>query len=131
MTPAMFAKCLTSAMLTIVAVIHMLPVTGVAGNVRLAALYGLTPGNPNTEILLRHRAVLFGLLGAFLLHAAFRQSRQPLALAAGFISVVSFLWLAHSVGACNSNLARVFAADIVALACLAVGSVSYLAQIPD
>ncbi len=120
------AKWVTSAMLVVVGVIHLLPVTGVTGGPRLAALYGIEIADPNLEILLRHRAVLFGLLGAFLLLAAWRPSLQPLALAAGWLSVVSFLWLAHAAGDYNGHLARVVAADVLALVCLAAGSLSYL-----
>ena len=125
------AKWVTSAMLLIVGVIHLLPVTGVAGRPRLAALYGIAVSDPNLAILLRHRAVLFGLLGAFLLCATFRPALQPLALIAGWVSVLSFLWLTHAAGDYNEHLSRVVAADVLALACLAAGSVSYLIGFHD
>jgi hypothetical protein len=79
---------------------------------------------PNLAILMRHRAVLFGLLGVFLICAAF-QPRWQAALVAGGVSVVSFLVLAWSVGDYNRHLARVVQADIVALACLAVGVLAH------
>jgi TctA family transporter len=69
--------------------------------------------------------VLFGLLGAFLLFAAFRPAYQPVALIAGFVSVVSFLWIAHSTGGYNVQVGRVFAADVVALACLVIAAAAY------
>jgi hypothetical protein len=114
-----------SAMLAVVAVIHLLPLSGVLGAGRLAALYGLPFDEPNLAILMRHRAVLFGLLGVFLLLAAFRPAFQLVALVAGFVSVVSFLILAWSVGGYNAHLGRVFVADLVALLCLIVGAVAY------
>ena len=119
-------RYLVSAMLVIVAIIHLLPLSGVLGGERLAALYGLSFNDPNLAILMRHRAVLFGLLGLFLLFAAFRPQFQAIAFIAGFVSVVSFLWLAWSVGGYNAQIARVFTADIVALVCLIVGFVAYL-----
>jgi hypothetical protein len=119
-------RYLVSAMLVIVAIIHLLPLSGVLGGERLAALYGLSFNDPNLAILMRHRAVLFGLLGLFLLFAAFRPQFQAIAFIAGFVSVVSFLWLAWSVGGYNTQVARVFTADIVALACLIIGFVAYL-----
>ena len=128
MMPVVYAKWITSATLVIVGVIHLLPITGVAGGPRLTALYGLESSDANLEILLRHRAVLFGLLGAFLVYAAFRQSTQPLALIAGFLSVGTFLWLAYAVGDFSSHIARVVTADIIALACLVIGSITYLIQ---
>ena len=119
-------RYLVSAMLVVVAVIHMLPLSGVLGSERLAALYGLSFNEPNLAILMRHRAVLFGLLGLFLLFAAFRPPFQTIAFMAGFVSVVSFLWLAWSVGDYNAQVARVFMADIVALTCLIIGVVAHV-----
>ncbi len=119
-------RYLVSAMLVVVAIIHLLPLSGVLGGERLAALYGLSFNDPNLAILMRHRAALFGLLGLFLLFAAFRPQFQAIAFIAGFVSVVSFLWLAWSVGGYNTQVAGVFTADIVALTCLIIGFVAYL-----
>ena len=88
-----------------------------------AKLYGMPFGEPNLEILMRHRAVLFGLLGAFLIAAAFMPALQTAAFIAGFASVVSFLWLAWSVGGYNPQISRVVVADVVALVCLVIGGV--------
>jgi hypothetical protein len=118
-------RYLVSAMLVVVATIHLLPLSGALGGERLAALYGLPFDEPNLQILMRHRAVLFGLLGAFLLYAAFQPALQLLAFVAAFASVVSFLWLAWSVGGYSAQMGRVFTADLVALACLLVGSIAY------
>lgn len=114
-------KHLISAMLLIVGVIHLLPVTGVLGGARLKSLYGIAFDEPNAAILMRHRAALFGLLGAFLIYAAFRPAFQSAALAGGFGSVLSFLWLARAYGACNPQIRRVVVVDLVALICLVAG----------
>ncbi len=119
---------LISATLVVVGIIHLLPLAGVLGAERLAALYGMSFTEPNLAILMRHRAVLFGLLGAFLVYAAFQPRLQVLALVAGFASVTSFLWLAWLVGGYNPQLARVFMADVMALVCLAAGAVTYAYQ---
>lgn len=117
---------LVSAMLLVVAVIHLLPVVGVLGGPRLAALYGVQLEDPNLEILMRHRAVLFGLLGLFLAFAAFRPALQPIAFAGGGVSVLSFLGLSKVVGGYNEQVGRVFTADVVAGVCLFVGLLAYL-----
>jgi hypothetical protein len=117
-------RLLVSAMLLVVGVIHLLPITGVVGAERLSALYGVAVNDPNLAILLRHRAVLFGLLGALLIAAAFLPALQPAAFIAGFASVLSFLWLALATGSYNPLIGRVVAADLVALACLVVGAVA-------
>lgn len=115
---------LITAMLLVVAVIHLLPVSGVLSASRLSSLYGISFDEPNLAILMRHRAVLFGLLGAFLAFAAFQPALQPMAFLAGFVSVLSFLYLAWSVGGYNPQVARVFTADVVALVCLVIGAVA-------
>lgn len=111
-------RLLVSAALVVVAIIHLLPLAGVAGPARLSALYGIPIAEPNLEVLMRHRAVLFGMLGAFLLLAAFRAELQTLALLAGLVSVTSFIVLAAAVGGLNAHLSRVVWADILALVLL-------------
>jgi hypothetical protein len=112
-------------MLTVVGIIHLLPLTGVLGVPRLQALYGMTITDPNLEILMRHRAVLFGILGAFLIYAAFRPGLQLAALIAGAVSVVSFLVIAGMIGGYNTGITRVVTADIVAVVCLMIGAFAY------
>ena len=117
---------LISAMLVIAGIIHVLPLAGVVGSERLAALYGVDFSDPNLAILMRHRAVLFGLLGVFLIYAAFRPGQQPVAFVAGLISAAAFLGLAWATEGYNSLMAKVVAADVVALVCLATGAATYL-----
>lgn len=111
-----------SATLIIVGVIHLLPLAGVLGAGRLEKLYGITFDEPNLVILMRHRAVLFGMLGAFLLFSAFYPPWQPLAFLAGWMSVLAFLAIAWSTGGYNHHTARVVKADLLALACLLLGT---------
>ncbi len=118
-------RYLISAMLILVGIVHLLPLVGVLSSDRLSTLYGLPFTDPNLAILMRHRAVLFGLLAVFFIFAAFKPTFQPLAFVTGFISVISFLWLAYSVGHYNAQIARVFTADIIALVCLTIASISY------
>jgi hypothetical protein len=116
-------QMMISVLLIVVAVIHLLPFSGVLSAKRLTALYGLSFDEPNLEILMRHRAVLFCLLGVFFIYAAFQVKYQPIALIAGFISVVSFIGIARSVGGYNQSVLRVVVADWVALVCLAIAAV--------
>ena len=104
-----------SAMLVIAGIIHLLPLSGVISAERLAALYGGSFADPNLAIVMRHRAVLFGLLGLYLVVAAFVPAMQPVAFVAGLVSVTSFLWLAWAVGGYNAQMARIVAADLIAL----------------
>jgi len=115
-------KYLVSASLILAGIIHLLPLPGLLGAAKLTALYGLDLSEPNLSILMRHRAVLFGLLGSFLVYAAFKPSLQPLAFVAAFVSVVSFLLLAWSSGGYNTQVGRVVTADLVALVVLVIGA---------
>ena len=115
-----------TGLLIVVAVIHLFPITGVFGAERLWALYGLSLEEPNISILMRHRAILFGLFGLFFLYAAFKPALQPLAFIAGFTSVVSFIVLSWSVGAYNEAIGKVVRADMAAFISLLVAVVLYV-----
>lgn len=109
------------AVLVVVATIHALPVIGVLGPGNLSQLYGVPVTGGSLELVLRHRAVLFGLLAAFLAYAAFRPELHRLALVAGVVSVVSFLVLAALVSSYSQPLATVVRVDWAALALLTTG----------
>ena len=119
-------RYIVPAVLLIVALIHVLPLAGVLGAAKLSSLYGITVQDPNLEILLRHRAVLFGLLAAFLAYSAFHRPLHGLALVAAGVSVVSFLVLAAMAGTYNAALSTVVKADVVALVLLAAGTAVHL-----
>lgn len=126
-------RYVVSVMLVAAGIVHLVPLSGVLGIERLADLYGLSFDEPNLAILMRHRAVLFGLIGSFLVYSAFRPALQMLALAGGIISVVSFLWLAAGTANYNAHISRVFLVDVVVLACLIVGAIAriYMARRPE
>ncbi len=115
-----------SGLLVLVGIIHLLPVSGVLGADRLSALYGVTLGEPNLLILMRHRAILFGLLGFFLVYAAFKSSLQALAITAGFVSVISFVAIAWSTGDYNGSILKVVIADIIAIIALTIAGAIYV-----
>lgn len=115
-----------AATLLLSGLIHLLPCVGLAGASRLTALYGIAVDEPNLEILMRHRAVLFGLLGVFLILAAFRPAFQLSAFALGLVSVLSFLALAWSAGSYNAQVARVVVVDLAAAGLLIAGCAAWL-----
>ena len=115
-----------ASLLILVGIIHLLPVSGALGAQRLTALYGITFDDPNLVILMRHRAVLFGLLGLFMVYAAFQPSLQPLVFFAGFISAVSFMVITWTVGGYNDAIQKVVIADVVAVIALCIAGVLYV-----
>jgi len=117
---------LRSIFLLIPGVIHLLPVTGVLGSPRLAALYGVGISEPNILIMMQHRAVLLGTLGVFMIVAAFRSELQISAIIAGLLSTLSFIVLAVLVGGYNESIQRVMVADVIAIVCLLIAAASLL-----
>jgi hypothetical protein len=114
------------AVLLLIALIHALPLVGVVSAARVSGLYAIAVQDPNLEILMRHRAVLLGLLAGFLAYAAFHPQLYSLALVAAGVSVVSFLALAFSVGSYNEALSTVVKVDWVALILLVIGTVVHV-----
>ena len=114
--------------LILVAIIHALPLLGVGGGARLATLYGIADMDASLEILMRHRAVLFGLLAAFLAYAAFKPELHALALLGATVSVVSFLAFALLTGGYNAAVATVVKVDAVAAVLLVLGWAVHLAR---
>lgn len=103
--------------LVIVAVIHLLPLPGLAGAAALQGLYGLSALDPASELLLRHRALLFGLLGGGLLLALRLPHWRPPLLWLTLTADVGFLLLLPGAPRLNTALQRVAAFDVVAVAC--------------
>ena len=90
---------LTVAALLVAGLIHLLPVPGVLGAGTLARLYGIEVPDPNTAILLQHRALLFGILGVLMLAAIPFPSLRGVALWVGLASAASFVVVADVVAA--------------------------------
>ncbi len=109
---------LITGLLLVVAVIHLLPLSGFFSVERLNSLYGLAIDDANLEILMRHRAILFGILAGLFVYAAFTPAIQPIAFVAAFISVASFFFLAFSVAEFNTEMRKIVIADVVAAVAL-------------
>lgn len=112
-------KHLTVIALVIAGLIHLLPVPGVAGPAALSRLYGINVADADTAILLQHRALLFGVLGVFMLSAVAWPPLRVAALTVGLVSAASFIGVALAVGGYNAAIGRVVAADAVAVVLLA------------
>jgi hypothetical protein len=112
--------------LLVAGIIHLLPIPGVMGASTLARLYGIDVKEPNTAILLQHRALLFGMLGVLMLSAIALPWLRVTALTVALFSAASFIVVAMAVGKYNSAIGRVVVADVVASVLLAAGLVAEL-----
>jgi len=109
-----------AAALLLAGIVNLLPLAGILGGERLQSLYGMGFDDPSLRILMRHRALLFGLLGGALLAAAFLPAwRLPMALA-GLASMLSFIALASLEGGGNAAIRRVVVADVMTSLLLAL-----------
>ncbi len=114
---------IVTGVLLVAAIVHLLPLSGVLGAPRLAALYGVAIDAPALLVLMRHRAVLFGVLGAFMLHAAWQPALQPWTLVAGLVSTASFVAIAAGSTALSPALRTVMWIDVVLVVLLLVALV--------
>lgn len=120
----MLSTVLTALALLASAVAHALPVIGVLGRPGLARLYGVTIDDPAVLLLMRHRAVLFGLVGALAMVAVFVPVLQIAALSVSAMSTAGYVVLWRGTGrAGGAPLARVARVDLVlaALSVIALG----------
>lgn len=108
------------ASLLLAGLINLLPLMGVLGAERLQSLYGMDFEDPSLRVLMRHRAVLFGLLGgAMIASVGIPHWRIPMAVA-GLVSMLSFVALAALEGGGNAAIRRVVTADVIASVLLAL-----------
>ena len=103
-------------------VVNLLPILGLFGTKQLEKLYGIPFGETNLLILMRHRAVQFGLTGTFMITAAlWRPQWQVPAVATGLTSMLSFAALAFSSSkGFNEKIRRVVVVDLVASSALII-----------
>jgi hypothetical protein len=98
-----------------VGLINLAPAVGVIGSESLQTLYGLSVPQGDLALLMRHRAVLLGLVGAILVVAAFRSSHRRMATLAGLVSMVSFVLLAVLEPPTTPQIERVLLVDYMAI----------------
>lgn len=107
-------------LLGISALIHLAPVVGALSVERLRVLYGIPVEGPDLAILLRHRAVLFGILGGLLIAGIIHHDYRGLAVVAVLVSDVKYAALCVVHRDHNAQLGRVLRADVVSIVVLAV-----------
>src|SRR5262245_43484245 len=115
-------QVLWTVLVLIAAAINLAPVLGAGSKERMSAFYGVDLGHPNLQILMRHRAVLFGVVGGLLVAAAFHPPLRAVGYAVGFTSMVSFLAIAWLVGGYTGEIRRTIVVDVVGIAALAAAA---------
>ena len=99
--------------LLVAGLINLYPVIGVVSVDQLVSLYDVPLENNDLIILMRHRAVLFGILGTLIIYAAVRETLQPVACVAGLVSMFSFIVLAYVAGDFGDAFDKIVIADVI------------------
>ena len=93
---------------------------------KIKSSYGIQIPDVNYELLLRHRAALFGIIGSLMIYSAITRTHYELSTLAGMISMVSFLLLFYTInGDINQALTRVMKIDAAAILLLLIGFLLY------
>jgi hypothetical protein len=125
--PAM-GKAITFC-LVVVGLINIAPAIGVISVQKLEAAYSVNLVGNDLAILVRHRALLFGILGAFILYSAFNPIYQPPAMFMAAVSMIGFAWLVLDTGGYNEAIRNVLLIDFVGIVFLTVAVVlKYVAR---
>ena len=116
-------KHVITVLFVIVGLINFTPLMGILSDDMLASLYAIEITSPDMSLLLRHRAALFGIVGGYILIAAFRPNHRPVATIMAFASMLSFLALYLLISPENNKLIGVFRIDVFAMILLIVAVV--------
>ena len=111
---------LITGLYLIVGLINFAPLMGVLGQDQLSALYQIPEQSKDMLLLLQHRAVLFGIIGGFIMLSAFQPKHRLAASIMGLISMLSFILLYHLLEPLNSSLTKVYWIDVIASGMLIV-----------
>lgn len=112
----------TPFLLLVVALAHAVPAAAFFDADLLAVFYGVRDIDPDLEVLLRHRALLFGIVAGLLALGAFRHAYRALALAVGWASIASFVYLAMTAAETHALIDRVAYADMGLAVLLAIAT---------
>jgi heme A synthase len=94
---------------------------------KISKSYGIDIPNSNYELLLRHRAILFGIIGGFMIYSAIDKKYYEIATTTGLISMISFIILYFLIDKdINLELKKVMMIDVVATVILCFGLILFL-----
>lgn len=114
---------LFTVLLILVGLINFAPLVGILSANKLNSAYGLSLQNKNEDqnlvVLLRHRALLFGIVGGFILYSAWASQYQTAALIMAAVSMLGYLLILWQEGGYNAQLKKVGVIDIIGLLLLA------------
>ena len=118
-----------SILLITVGLINFLPVIGIISAEKLSAAYAVELIGNDIVILMRHRALLFGLIGGFMLYSVWKPSYQSVAMVMAAISMLGFLFFVAAADHYNASITKIAIIDLIGLAGLAItAGLKYLSR---
>jgi hypothetical protein len=94
---------------------------------KISKSYGIEIPNSNYELLLRHRAILFGIIGGLMVYSAIVKKYYELSTIAGLVSMTSFIFLYFLIGKdISQELKKVMIIDLIATVILCIGFFSFI-----
>ena len=118
-----------SILLITVGLINFLPVIGIISAEKLSAAYAVELIGNDIVILMRHRALLFGLIGGFMLYSVWKPSSQSVAMVMAAISMLGFLFFVAAADHYNASITKIAIIDLIGLAGLALAAgLKYLSR---
>lgn len=100
------------AVLLAVGLINAAPIIGILSAGHLQDLYGVTLEDSNLVMLMRHRALMLGLLGSFVLASIWLPAWRLPAMCAVLVSMVVFLLLGGAPAGLNVAVRKVYWIDL-------------------
>ena len=117
---------IVTGLLLVVGVLNLTPAIVFFAPEKSMSLYAIDISEPNLGIVMRHRAVLLGLLGTALIYGAFRKEFLVPVIVAALVGKAAFLFLVYASPAVNLELGRVALFDVVAVSALLIALVLHL-----
>ncbi len=116
-----------ASLFLVAGIVNFAPLIGVSSVEQLGKLYQIDILNRDVALLLRHRAVLFGIVGTLIIGAAFLPHLRTAAAIAGLVSMMSFIVLVLFLKTSNSSLMQIAWVDVFAIVALLLGFILHIA----
>lgn len=121
------SRFIVPVLLFLVGILNLTPAIVFFDPTRTSSLYGIQIAEDDLGVIVRHRAVLLGLLGAAMIYAAFQRTFVVPAITAAFLGKLAFLYSIWTT-ANTIELDRVAMFDIGAMVVLIIALVLHLSS---
>jgi hypothetical protein len=111
-------RWIVAGLLLVVGILNVFPAILFFSPVSSTDLYGIELATADLAIVMRHRAIMLGLLGAAFIYAAFRRDVVVPVIVAGLVGKAAFLFLVYTTDGVGPELGRVAMFDVVAVIAL-------------